>query len=79
MRVLARLGVSKIRLTGGEPLVRRDVTALVAMIAGIDGITDIAMTTNASLLAPLATPLRQAGLTRLTISLDALDESVFQA
>jgi cyclic pyranopterin phosphate synthase len=78
VRVLARLGVSKIRLTGGEPLVRRDVSALVAMIAGVDDITDIAMTTNASLLAPLAAPLREAGLTRLTISLDALDESVFR-
>ena len=79
VRVLARLGVSKIRLTGGEPLVRRDVTALVGMVAAIDGIDDIAMTTNASLLAPVAAPLRAAGLTRLTISLDALDESVFRA
>jgi cyclic pyranopterin phosphate synthase len=77
--VLARLGVRKIRLTGGEPLVRRDVAELVRLIAALDGIDDIAMTTNASLLAPLAVPLRQAGLTRLTISLDALDESVFRA
>jgi cyclic pyranopterin phosphate synthase len=79
VRVLARLGVRKIRLTGGEPLVRRDVAELVRLIAALDGIDDIAMTTNASLLAPLAVPLRQAGLTRLTISLDALDESVFRA
>jgi cyclic pyranopterin phosphate synthase len=79
VRVLARLGVRKIRLTGGEPLVRRDVAELVRLIAAIDDIDDIAMTTNASLLAPLAVPLRQAGLTRLTISLDALDESVFRA
>jgi cyclic pyranopterin phosphate synthase len=77
--ILARLGVRKIRLTGGEPLVRRDVTELVRLIAAVDGIDDVAMTTNASLLAPLAVPLREAGLTRLTISLDALDDSVFRA
>jgi cyclic pyranopterin phosphate synthase len=77
--ILADLGVCKIRLTGGEPLVRRDVDELVRMIATIDGIDDIAMTTNASLLAPLAEPLRAAGLTRLTISLDALDDTVFKA
>ena len=79
IRILAGLGVRKVRLTGGEPLVRRDVDALVGMIAAIDGIADIAMTTNASLLAPLAGPLRAAGLTRLTISLDALDDAVFKA
>ena len=79
VRILSGLGVRKIRLTGGEPLVRRDVDALVRMIAAIDGIDDIAMTTNASLLAPLAQPLRAAGLTRLTISLDALDDAVFKA
>jgi cyclic pyranopterin phosphate synthase len=79
VRILSGLGVRKIRLTGGEPLVRRDVDALVRMIAVIDGIDDIAMTTNASLLAPLAQPLRAAGLTRLTISLDALDDAVFKA
>jgi cyclic pyranopterin phosphate synthase len=79
IRILAGLGVRKVRLTGGEPLVRRDVDALVRMIAAIDGIADIAMTTNASLLAPLAGPLHAAGLTRLTISLDALDDTVFKA
>jgi cyclic pyranopterin phosphate synthase len=79
VRALAHLGVRKVRLTGGEPLVRRDVPALVAMLAAIDGIDDIAMTTNASLLAPLAAELRRAGLTRLTVSLDALDDTVFRA
>jgi cyclic pyranopterin phosphate synthase len=77
--VLASLGVGKIRLTGGEPLVRRDVTDLIAMLDAIDGIDDLAMTTNASLLAPLAEDLRAAGLRRLTISLDALDDEVFRA
>jgi cyclic pyranopterin phosphate synthase len=78
VRVLAELGVRKVRLTGGEPLVRRDVADLVAMLAAVDGIEDLAMTTNASLLAPLAAPLRAAGLRRLTISLDALDDAVFK-
>ncbi|HEX6255112.1 MAG TPA: GTP 3',8-cyclase MoaA [Euzebyales bacterium] len=79
VRVLADLGVRKVRLTGGEPLVRRDVTELIAMLDGIDGIDDLAMTTNGSLLAPLADDLRAAGLRRLTISLDALDDEVFRA
>ncbi len=78
VRVLAALGVRKVRLTGGEPLVRRDVPDLVAMLAAVDGIDDLAMTTNASLLAPLAGPLRDAGLRRLTISLDGLDDAVFK-
>lgn len=79
VRVLATLGVSKVRLTGGEPLVRRDVVDLVGMLAAIDGVDDLAMTTNASLLAPVAAPLRAAGLQRLTISLDALDDAIFAA
>ncbi len=78
-RVLAGLGVRKIRLTGGEPLVRRNVADLVAMLAAVDGIDDLAMTTNASLLAPVAADLRTAGLSRLTVSLDALDDDVFRA
>lgn len=79
VRVLAGLGVRKIRLTGGEPLVRRDVPDLVAMLAAVDGVDDLAMTTNASLLAPVAADLRAAGLSRLTVSLDALDDNVFRA
>ncbi len=72
-------GVSKIRLTGGEPLLRRNLPTLVEMLAGIDGIEDIAMTTNASLLSRDAVELREAGLDRLTISLDTLDKDVFDA
>ena len=78
VRVLAGLGVRKIRLTGGEPLVRRDVPDLIGMLAAVDGIDDLAMTTNASLLAPVAGDLRAAGLSRLTVSLDALDDDVFR-
>jgi len=71
------LGVSKIRLTGGEPLLRRDLTDLVARLAEIDGVDDIAMTTNAALLAKHAKSLKEAGLHRVTVSLDALDSAVF--
>jgi cyclic pyranopterin phosphate synthase len=77
--VLAELGVRKVRLTGGEPLVRRDVPTLVGLLSAIPGIDDLAMTTNASLLAPVAVQLRDAGLSRLTVSLDALDDQVFRA
>ncbi len=78
-RVFAREGVSKIRLTGGEPLLRRDLEQLVSMLADIDGITDIAMTTNGSALAAKAEALKAAGLTRVTVSLDALDDETFAA
>ncbi|MGE5802162.1 MAG: GTP 3',8-cyclase MoaA [Gemmatimonadota bacterium] len=70
--VFASLGVEKVRLTGGEPLLRHDLTALTGMIAGIPGIRDLAMTTNGLLLAKHAAPLRQAGLGRVTVSLDTL-------
>jgi GTP 3',8-cyclase len=79
VRVCAGLGVRKVRLTGGEPLVRRDVEQLVGLIAAVDGIDDIALTTNGSLLAPKAQALRDAGLRRVTVSLDALDPDVFRA
>jgi cyclic pyranopterin phosphate synthase len=78
-RAFAREGVSKIRLTGGEPLLRRDLEHLVAMLAGIDEITDVALTTNGSALAAKAKTLRDAGLTRVTVSLDALDDDTFAA
>jgi cyclic pyranopterin phosphate synthase len=79
-RAFVANGVRKLRLTGGEPLVRRDVERLVALLADIDGIDDIAMTTNGSLLSPKkAQALRDAGLHRLTISLDSLDDAVFQS
>jgi cyclic pyranopterin phosphate synthase len=78
-RVFARLGVTKLRLTGGEPLLRRQLETLVAMLAELSGITDIAMTTNGSLLAAKARALRVAGLSRVTVSLDSLDEDRFRA
>ncbi len=78
VRVSARLGVRKLRLTGGEPLVRRDVPALVARLSAIAGIEEIALTTNGILLEEQAVALKAAGLTRLNISLDAMSESTFQ-
>jgi cyclic pyranopterin phosphate synthase len=70
--IFAGLGVSKVRLTGGEPLLRHDLPALVRMIARDARITDLAMTTNGVLLAKHAAPLREAGLKRVTVSLDTL-------
>ena len=75
----ASLGVTKVRLTGGEPLLRRDLEVLVAMLSEVDGITDLALTTNGALLAGKAHDLRAAGLSRITVSLDSLDEAVFTA
>ncbi len=72
-------GVEKIRITGGEPLLRRQIEKLVAMLASLDGLKDLTMTTNASLLLGKAAALREAGLDRVTISLDALDDEVFRA
>lgn len=71
-RILTRLGVNKIRLTGGEPLLRHDLPALVRLLATNDALTDLAMTTNGILLERQAVPLREAGLQRITISLDTL-------
>jgi cyclic pyranopterin phosphate synthase len=78
-RVLAAQGVDKVRLTGGEPLLRHDLEHLVEMLAGIDGIDDIALTTNGLLLAGKARPLADAGLNRVTVSLDALDDKTLHA
>jgi cyclic pyranopterin phosphate synthase len=78
VRVAARLGVNKIRLTGGEPLVRHDLHRLVAKLAAVPGIRDIAMTTNGLLLAEQAQALKDAGLGRLNISLDSLKPEVFE-
>src|SRR5947208_10559400 len=72
VRVFSRLGVRKVRLTGGEPLLRHDLPALVRMIARIPEIEDLAMTTNGLLLAKHAAALRAAGLRRVTVSLDTL-------
>jgi cyclic pyranopterin phosphate synthase len=66
-----------VRLTGGEPLVRRNLDALVAMLATVDGVEDLTLTTNASLLAGKARALADAGLQRVTVSLDALDDATF--
>jgi cyclic pyranopterin phosphate synthase len=71
------MGVRKVRLTGGEPLVRKDLEALVALLAAIDGVEDLTLTTNASLLAAKAAALADAGLRRVTVSLDALDDETF--
>jgi cyclic pyranopterin phosphate synthase len=79
VRGFVRLGVTKLRLTGGEPLLRRRLPELVARLAAIRGIEDLALTTNGSLLAPHARALRAAGLHRITVSLDALDAGVFRA
>lgn len=79
VRAFVELGVNKVRLTGGEPLLRRGLPALVARLAAIPGIDDLALTTNGSLLAVQAQALRDAGLHRLTISLDSLDPDRFQA
>lgn len=78
VRLMVPLGVNKIRLTGGEPLVRRDLPTLVRMIAAIDGIEDIGMTTNGIFLAEYAQALYDAGLRRLNVSLDALDPVKFR-
>ncbi|MBN1564692.1 MAG: GTP 3',8-cyclase MoaA [Anaerolineae bacterium] len=77
-RISAELGVRKIRLTGGEPLVRQQIETLVAQLAQIDGIDDLAMTTNAYLLPQKADALKAAGLQRITVSLDSLDNDVFR-
>jgi cyclic pyranopterin phosphate synthase len=77
VRVAVPLGVAKVRLTGGEPLVRRNVQELVRLLAAIDGVRDLTLTTNGSLLAAKAEALAEAGLSRVTVSLDALDDETF--
>jgi len=72
-RVFVDLGVSKIRLTGGEPLLRREIEILVAMLSAIPGVSDLALTTNGVLLGEKAAALKEAGLNRVTISLPSLD------
>jgi cyclic pyranopterin phosphate synthase len=77
VRIFAARGIHKIRLTGGEPLLRKGVEELVAMLAEIPGI-ELTLTTNGVLLPKLARPLREAGLHRLTVSLDSLDDAIFR-
>ena len=76
-RLFAGLGVSKIRITGGEPLLRPGLTDLIGDLSRIDGIDDIALTTNGILLEQQAAALRAAGLNRVTVSLDSIDEAIF--
>src|SRR5207249_2317243 len=78
VRMVAPLGINKIRLTGGEPLMRRDLHVLVRMIAQIPGIHDIGLTTNGMLLPDQAQKLYDAGLRRINISLDTLNRERFQ-
>ena len=78
VRVFTRLGVHKVRLTGGEPLLRPGFVELVSRVSAIKEITDLALTTNAVLLPRFATELKKAGLGRITVSLDSLDEKVFR-
>jgi GTP 3',8-cyclase len=77
VELLARLGVDEVRLTGGEPLVRRDLPTLVGMLAQIEGVRDLSLTTNGVLLDRMAGPLVQAGLKRLNVSLDSLNHVRF--
>ena len=78
VKVFVNLGVSRVRLTGGEPLLRQDLQVLVAMLAGMEGVDDLSLTTNGYLLDNKAQPLKDAGLKRLTISLDTLDDDIFR-
>ena len=78
-RIFIAHGVEKLRITGGEPLVRRDVDHLMALLAPIEGLKDLTLTTNGSLLKQQADKLAAAGLKRITVSLDSLDDVVFKA
>lgn len=77
-KVFVSIGVRKIRLTGGEPLLRKDVTKLIARLVKIDGLVDIGLTTNAIHLTKQAKALKEAGLHRVNVSLDAIDDDVFR-
>ena len=77
-RLFAKQGVNKLRLTGGEPLLRRNLVELVHLLGDIDGVDDLAMTTNGVGLAELVEGLVGAGLRRVTVSLDSLDEATFE-
>jgi cyclic pyranopterin phosphate synthase len=77
-RIFVELGARKLRLTGGEPLLRRELPALVARLSSIPQVEDVALTTNGTSLAELAAPLAAAGLRRVTVSLDSLDDEAFR-
>jgi cyclic pyranopterin phosphate synthase len=78
-RTFAAMGVEKLRITGGEPLVRRGVDELIARLVPLPGINDVTLTTNGALLARMAPKLADAGLNRVTVSLDSLDDATFRA
>ena len=77
--IFAELGIVKLRITGGEPLMRNELPKLTGMLAAVDGIEDLTLTTNGYLLGQFAQQLKDAGLDRITISLDSLDDEVFKA
>jgi cyclic pyranopterin phosphate synthase len=76
-RIFVGLGVTKLRITGGEPLLRAKLPELIRMLASIEGVEDLSLTTNGYLLPQMAKPLKEAGLHRVTVSLDSLDDDVF--
>ncbi len=78
-RAFVRAGAGKIRLTGGEPLLRKDIESLISLLAAIPGVEDLTLTTNGSLLARKAAALKAAGLHRVSVSLDSMDDTVFMA
>ena len=77
-RIMVNLGVVKVRLTGGEPLVRNEIEKLIGLLSKIDGVEDLTLTTNAYLLKQMAQKLKDAGLQRITVSLDSMDDDVFK-
>ena len=79
VRIFVSMGITRVRLTGGEPLTRRRVVDLIAEISAVEGLEDLAMTTNGHRLVSLAEPLRKAGLTRLNISLNTLNADKFSS
>src|SRR5215475_12491276 len=78
VRIAVTLGVTKLRVTGGEPLLRRDLPVLIARLSAIPGVRDLALTTNGVLLPQLARPLYEAGLRRINVHIDTLDRARFQ-
>lgn len=78
-RIALGLGISKVKLTGGEPLMRPEIVQIVASISGLRGIRDLSMTTNGTLLAPLARRLRKSGLMRVNVNLPTLDTKTYQS
>jgi len=78
-KICISLGVEKLRITGGEPLVRREIEKLIAMLAPLDGLKDLTLTTNGALLGRKAQALKDAGLRRITVSLDSIDDQTFRA